>query len=262
MKERNFRCGTSVVFASALLILASATPVQSQKKGGGTRVPDYPIRVTFRNNPGDRVLSVAGSTYTDGEINQNGEVSVWAKIASSNGWAILDTRSCTGGKRGIYTCVSLGRSHLLDFSDGVETATPLPPANGENGWVDSKIMAPARIEVLPVAEDGSQLKNGFRGVMNYPGEQRQTGFSVNFTDSTGLITAETAFHLRNRLLVTYLGGSLACDGDQTPCARWTVETVTYGGLDDIANLQSVDHSIYYGTFRMPAGLTIEVLPTP
>ncbi len=137
-------------------------------------------------------------------------------------------------------------------------------------------------EIWPLDADGqTKFPNGFRDVMNFPGEQRLAGMKANFRDASGSSSVGSAFTLRftpnfysesNFLLVTYLGGSLSCGGD-TPCASWSVEALD-GAVDPaqpycckVSNLQAIaalpneDNSIYYGTFHMPFKLTVTVLPT-
>jgi hypothetical protein len=213
-------------------------------------VPDIPIQVTFRNAtlPPDRLLSDSVSpSYT------NGYTGVQATIAGSTGSVHLFTCFSSKGGRG---CASQGRAQTFDFRDPLNQYLQPPVSMTTQG---------ALMQIWVFGDDGvTQLPGGFRDVMRYVGDQRRGGSKTNFYINGTLYTVRFTPNMyanSDYLLVTYLGGSLACTtADPSKCATWTVEAGAADGYGDIAEFVRGDNSIDYGQFHMPFKITVSVLP--
>lgn len=254
----------SILMRSVLvLLLALACQVEQSQAGkgrpggggGGGKAVDVPIEVTFGYWEGARILNMGDPTYS------NGQDGVLAIIDAAQGWVRLHTCNSANPKS---PCLSTGRLQSYDYTVSA----------GGSSFINELHIAGGNLSVHPVDAAGVHLANGFRDLMNYPGETRVASMKVNYSvvySDGSFINYTTRFAPgmypdSNYVLVTFNGGTLDCSGPDG-CASWTVEAFTgdlppgdypVSQIEDIAQLVDWKNSLDFGLYHMPFKLTVTV----
>jgi hypothetical protein len=261
-KRRGLALSKQLLLCAFLITSAvSAQPGKNKTGGGGgKKTENIPVKITFENREGDRLLSVGGETYTDG---QDGVVAV---IEGGTGYVRLDT---CDRQRPKDPCLSTGRVQLFDYTSHVAGPNLNETHVAGGSWV-----------IHPRDAALARLPGGFRDITNFPGETMLSGMKVNYMveypDGYQDYTTRFAplmFPDTNFVLITFQGGVLDCtSANGESCASWTVEAVEGAfdaqppdccaetQLEDIAKLVSWDNSLDFGNYHMPFKLTVTVLP--